>query len=81
MRVLWHRYPPAEILIVDDGSPERCSDAARSLLVGAAIGAARKRQVQTLAKWWGWGAAELAFFHDEVLLTPNRGVAHARNTG
>jgi glycosyltransferase involved in cell wall biosynthesis len=79
--VLCRRYPPVEILIVDDGSPERCSDAARSLLLGNVIAAPRKRQVQTLAKWWGWGAAELAYFHDEVLLTPNRGVAHARNAG
>lgn len=75
------RYPPVEILVVDDGSPEYCGDAARALLAHEAVAAPRKRQVQTLAKWWGWSAADLASFRDEVLVTPNRGVAHARNTG
>jgi len=75
------RYPPAEILIVDDGSPEVCSEFARRLLVGPALAGPRMRQVQTLASWFGWGAVELARFHDEVLVTPNRGVAHARNAG
>jgi len=37
--------------------------------------------VLTLVGWWGWSSADLARFEDEVVVTPNRGVAHARNAG
>mmetsp|Transcript_37479 Transcript_37479/g.121888 ORF Transcript_37479/g.121888 Transcript_37479/m.121888 type:complete len:533 (-) Transcript_37479:457-2055(-) len=81
MSVVTQRYPPAEILVLDDGSEERCGDAAAAMLRRPALARPRRRQVLTLVGWWGWSSADLARFEDEVVVTPNRGVAHARNAG
>ena len=47
----------------------------------AQVASTRRKQALQLRAWWGWGEAELAKFRDEVVRTPNRGVAHARNSG
>ena len=78
--VINQEYPPAEILVVDDSSVDQCGQVAKDLLAGS-LAAARRRSIRQLQTWWGWGESELEHFRDEVLLTPNRGVAHARNTG
>lgn len=78
--VLSQQYPPAELLIIDDGSEDHCGQTATKLLDGT-LAPLRRKGVRTLQAWWGWSASDLRRFKDEVVLTPNRGVAHARNTG
>ena len=78
--VLTQQYPAAEILIVDDGSEDHCGQAATRLLDGT-LAQLRRGNIRTLQQWWGWGPDDLRRFKDEVIVTPNRGVAHARNTG
>lgn len=78
--VITQAYPPAELIVVDDGSVEHCGQAAEQLLAGV-LAAPRRQAVRQLQAWWGWDAADLRRFRDEVVVTPNRGVAHARNTG
>ena len=78
--VITQKYAPAEIIVVDDGSEDRCGQVAQRLLDGP-LAPARRHGVRTLQAWWGWSAADLRRFRDEVVVTPNRGVAHARNTG
>jgi len=78
--VIKQQYPPAEILVVDDGSPEECGKFASDMLDGS-LASARRRSIRQLQTWWGWGDGDMVRFRDEVLVTPNRGVAHARNSG
>ena len=78
--VIKQEYPATEILIIDDGSPDKCGAAAAKLL-GGSLAAARQANVRQLQAWWGWRDADMARFRDEVLVTPNRGVAHSRNLG
>jgi hypothetical protein len=78
--VLEQQYPAAEIIVVDDGSEDNCGRVAKEKLDGP-LAPLRRANVRKLRAWWGWGDDELRRFKDEVVLTPNRGVAHARNTG
>ena len=78
--IIQQDYPPAEIIIVDDGSPEQCGTAAKELLLEQ-FASGRRQNVQQLKAWWGLGDDLLQYYRDEVIRTPNRGVAHARNAG
>jgi len=78
--VIKQQYPPAELIVVDDGSPDDCGAVAKVLLTGA-LSMARRRSLRKLQTWYNWDARAMVRFRDEVLITSNRGVAHARNTG
>ena len=78
--IVMQQYPPVEIIIVDDGSVENCGNFAQQLLA-TTLAPERRQQAQRLRNWWGWEASDMDQFSDEVLITPNRGVAHARNVG
>ena len=47
----------------------RCGEQAQHIL-SVTLAAPRRRQVEKLVKWWGFGPAELEHFRDEVRLTP-----------
>ena len=46
----------------------RCGEQAQHIL-SVTLAAPRRRQVEKLVKWWGFGSAELEHFRDEVRLT------------